>query len=64
MYITTKSELYQAIYLNGCDAAKGRNGYNEDAAQEIGDTNYDCKVNLVDFAVMASNWLTDVSLSR
>ncbi|MBW8014995.1 MAG: hypothetical protein FVQ82_02335 [Planctomycetes bacterium] len=35
--------------------------YDETEAREKGDTNYDCKVDLVDFAVIASNWLTDVS---
>jgi hypothetical protein len=36
--------------------------YNETEARQKGDTNYDCEVNLVDFAAMASNWMTDESL--
>jgi hypothetical protein len=36
----------------------------ETVARQKGDTNYDCKVNLIDFAAMAKNWLIDVSLSR
>jgi hypothetical protein len=35
--------------------------YDETVARTIGDTNYDCEVNLVDFAAMAENWLTNVS---
>ena len=35
--------------------------YDETEARTIGDTNYDCKVDLVDFAALASNWLTNVS---
>ncbi len=36
--------------------------YNEAMARLKGDTNYDCKVNLVDFAAMALNWATNESL--
>ncbi|MBW8016744.1 MAG: hypothetical protein FVQ82_11200 [Planctomycetes bacterium] len=35
--------------------------YGASVARTIGDTNWDCKVNLVDFAALASNWLTNVS---
>jgi hypothetical protein len=37
--------------------------YDETVARTVGDTNYDCKVNLADFAAMAKNWMIDVSLS-
>ncbi len=30
--------------------------YNENEARTIGDWNYDCKVNLADFADMATTW--------
>ena len=36
--------------------------YNATVARTIGDTNYDCKVDLADLATMALNWLTNVSL--
>jgi hypothetical protein len=52
------------VYGDGCEAAKveGATPYSKLNALDIGDMNYDCKVNLVDFATMASNWMTDVSL--
>ncbi|MBW8016643.1 MAG: hypothetical protein FVQ82_10680 [Planctomycetes bacterium] len=51
------------VYADGCEAAKGEAPeYTEAMAREIGDTNYDCAVNLVDLAAMALNWLTDESL--
>jgi hypothetical protein len=37
-------------------------GYTEEDALLKGDTNYDCEVNLVDFAALASNWMTNESL--
>ncbi len=49
------------VYENRCAAVKADLPYGEAEAQEIGDTNYDCEVNLVDFAAIASNWLDDVS---
>ena len=36
--------------------------YNETAARQNGDTNHDCRVDLVDFAAMASKWLDNESL--
>ena len=50
------------VYADACEASKIETPYSEAEARIIGDTNYDCKVNLVDFAVMASNWLDNVSL--
>jgi hypothetical protein len=35
--------------------------YDKTMGRTIGDTNYDCNVNLVDLASMASYWLTNVS---
>jgi hypothetical protein len=37
-------------------------GYDETDARLRGDTNYDCKVNLADFAAIAENWMVNVSL--
>jgi hypothetical protein len=42
-----------------CDAAKADLPYGKSDALIIGDTNYDCKANLADFAVIASNWMVD-----
>ena len=53
--------VYSLITIDGCDAAKIGLPYSPTDARLVGDTNYDCKVNLADFAVMASNWLTVVS---
>jgi len=39
---------------NHCD-------YDAAVARTIGDTNYDCEVNLVDFAALASKWMTTAS---
>ncbi len=50
------------VYEDGCEAAKGELSYDETEARTIGDTNYDCKVDLVDFAAMAENWLIILSL--
>jgi hypothetical protein len=49
---------------NGCSAAKvdGENPYERAAADLIGDRNYDCEVNSVDFADMASTWLNEANL--
>ncbi len=44
------------VYEDSCVAAKAETSYNELIAREIGDTDFDCKVNLVDFAAMALNW--------
>jgi hypothetical protein len=51
------------VYANSCAADKAQTSYSETDARLLGDTNYDCKVDLVDFAAMAENWLIDVSLS-
>jgi hypothetical protein len=48
------------FYANGCEAAKDGT-YTKLMALEKGDTNYDCKVNLADFATIALNWMTDQS---
>jgi hypothetical protein len=53
--------LEVTVYENGCLAAKGEDGYDEAAAREIGDTNYDCDVNELDLANMAFYWLLDGS---
>ena len=55
--------LYSLITLDGCEFAKTNADplYTETAAREKGDTNYDCEVNLVDFAAMVENWLIDLS---
>ena len=55
--------LVVTVYANSCAADKVLTPYSELTALEKGDTNYDCKVDLIDFAAMASNWLIDVSLS-
>ena len=55
--------LVVTVYANSCAADKAQTPYTEEDARLKGDTNYDCKVNLVDFAAMAENWLIDVSLS-
>jgi hypothetical protein len=47
--------------VDGCQAAKDAGSYTELMARERGDTNYDCKVNLVDLAAMALNWLSNAS---
>ncbi len=47
---------------NPCDVAKAAATYTEDDALAIGDTNYDCEVDLVDLAAMAYNWLADKTL--
>ncbi|MBW8017221.1 MAG: phytase [Planctomycetes bacterium] len=65
--VTIDTVLYSdtvtvTVYADGCVAAKAELTYNELMAREKGDTNYDCKVNLVDFAAMAEYWLTDKSL--
>ncbi len=52
--------LEVTVYENGCLAAKGKD-YDEVAAREIGDTNYDCEVKVADLAAMALNWLADDS---
>ena len=44
-----------------CAAAKAADAYDDTAARTIGDTNFDCEVNLVDFAAIALNWLDNVS---
>jgi hypothetical protein len=36
--------------------------FGETVGRTIGDTNYDCKVNLADFAALALNWMADKSL--
>jgi hypothetical protein len=51
------------VYANSCAADKAQTSYSETVARLLGDTNWDCKVDLIDFATMASNWLADVSLS-
>ena len=45
------------VYENGCVAAKAKTPYTKADARIIGDTNYDCDVDLVDLAAMASHWL-------
>ncbi len=47
--------VYAAGALEGCDLAKAT-GYDETAARLKGDTDFDCKVNLVDLAALAENW--------
>jgi hypothetical protein len=51
------------VYADGCEARKNETAtpYTELMAREKGDTNYDCKVNLADFAAMASYWMVDES---
>ncbi len=44
-----------------CDAAKS-GGYTEEMARLKGDTNYDCKVDELDLAAMALEWMTVKSL--
>jgi hypothetical protein len=44
------------VYADGCVTAK-TNGYTENEALIVGDANYDCQVNLADFAVLASVWM-------
>jgi hypothetical protein len=47
---------------DGCQAAKDADPpYSATDARERGDTNWDCKVNLVDLTTMALNWLANVS---
>jgi hypothetical protein len=56
------------VYADACEATKGEgvdgnplDPYNETAARERGDTDYNCDVNLADLAIMVSNWLSEVS---
>jgi hypothetical protein len=57
--------LVVTVYANSCAADKGEAPkYTETMALEKGDTNWDCKVDLIDFATMAENWMIDVSLSH
>jgi hypothetical protein len=51
------------FYADGCEAAKGEDDYDVAAALFIGDRNHDCEVNLADFAIMASTWLTEFDLA-
>jgi len=54
--------VFSLITVDGCQAAKdAATPYSETDARLIGDTNFDCKVDLIDFAALALNWLTDVS---
>jgi hypothetical protein len=55
--VTTEGEY--TVYTDSCTAAKNdaANPYLLADALSIGDTNYDCIVNLGDFAGMASTWL-------
>jgi hypothetical protein len=50
-------EIEENMAGSACDAAKTLDGYDVDAALEIGDWNHDCIVNLGDFADMAFYWL-------
>ena len=45
------------VYEDGCVAAKTENGYDEAAALLARDANYDCQVNLADFAALAAAWM-------
>jgi hypothetical protein len=47
------------VYENGCASAKTEHPYSKEDALIKGDTNYDCEVNLVDFAALALNWLVN-----
>ncbi|MBW8017270.1 MAG: hypothetical protein FVQ82_13890 [Planctomycetes bacterium] len=58
-YITDTVNV--TVYADGCEAAKIELPYSETEAGTMGDTNYDCEVNLVDLAAMALNWLDNVS---
>ncbi|MBW8016383.1 MAG: DUF1349 domain-containing protein [Planctomycetes bacterium] len=55
--------LYSVIAIDGCEFAQTKTElpYTETAARLKGDTNYDCKVDLVDFAALAKNWLNNLS---
>ncbi len=59
--VTYYDTLEVTVYENGCLAAKAENPYSDEDAREKGDTNYDCEVNLADFAAVASHWLVDAS---
>jgi hypothetical protein len=56
-------EIVDNMAGSACDA-KTLDGYDVAAALEIGDWNHDCKVNLVDFADMASTWLNEADLAE
>ncbi len=58
-YITDTVNVH--VYADGCEATKIETPYTEADARIIGDTNYDCEVNLVDLAAMALSWLDDVT---
>jgi hypothetical protein len=45
------------VYEDGCVAAKAVNAYDEAAALLARDANYDCQVNLADFAALAAAWM-------
>jgi hypothetical protein len=47
------------VYADGCQAAKNETAtpYTETDARERGDTNWDCKVDFLDLAALALNWL-------
>jgi hypothetical protein len=53
-----------ALIVDLCATAKLYGAYTEDEALSIGDTNYDCIVNLGDFALMASIWLDGSGLAE
>jgi hypothetical protein len=53
----SETEIAENMAVSACDAVKAWDGYDVAAALEIGDFNYDCKVNLGDFADMAFYWL-------
>jgi len=56
--LTVSDDVTVGSYANACDAAKAQPGY----TALVGDINSDCKVNFLDFAELAANWLDCVSL--
>jgi hypothetical protein len=59
--VLNSDSIAVTVYENGCEAAKVELPYRVTDARKKGDTNYDCEVNLADFAILASNWMTIVS---
>ncbi len=52
-----ETAVYSLITVDACQAAKDAEPpYTEINAREIGDTNYDCIVDLADLAALAENW--------
>jgi hypothetical protein len=54
---TTTGTVTVTVHADGCFAAKAEDGYDEAEALLARDANYDCQVNLADFAALAAAWM-------